>query len=272
MGKGHYQCRGDITSQYISGLMMALPLVGGGEIEIIGKLESEPYVDLTVDVMRQFGVTVRKEGNTYYVSEGPYQPNTLTVEGDYSQAAFWLVAGAVSGEITLTGLRKDSLQGDRKIIELLREFGADIQWQGNTVRAVKSSLKGLCIDVADIPDLVPVLAVAASQAEGETRIVNGARLRLKESDRLTSTCEMIRALGGRIEETEDGLVITGSDLTGGSVDSYNDHRIAMSAAVASAVCGDRVTISECRCVDKSYPAFYEDYERLGGTIHGIHMG
>lgn len=271
---GMFRLSGSVSSQFFTGLMLALPLLqGDSRIESIGKTESAPYLALTEAVLRSFGVQLRHEGDgsqlQLAVSSQTFRsPGTLCSEGDWSNAAFWLVAGAIGGDVTLTGLQVDSCQGDRAIVSLLREMGASVTECGEGVlHAVRSPLHGITIDATDIPDLVPILAVAAAAATGETRIVGAARLRLKESDRLQSVCAMLRALGGDCEETADGLLIRGGrQLVGGEVDSCNDHRIAMSAAVASCLCNGQVNIQTAQAVEKSYPAFFADFAKLGGRV------
>ena len=193
-------------------------------------------------------------------------PVRFAVEGDWSNAAFFLTLGALSSNgMKLMGMNTESHQGDRAVLDILRRFGAEYFWEGDDLLIRRGPLRGQDIDAAPIPDLIPVLSVAASVAEGETRIVNAARLRLKESDRLSSTTAMLRALGAEIEELADGLVIRGKpELQGGRVDSVGDHRIAMAAAVAADVCRGPVEILGAECVQKSYPRFWEDYESLFG--------
>ncbi len=261
---GDYTLPGDVSSQYISGLLLALPLLDApSTLTVTGKVESEAYIAMTLSAMEMFGISVKKEENTYYIPSCRYKsPGEVTVEGDWSNAAFWLCAGALGKAVSVTGLDKNSLQGDRKIIEILSDFGAKVAWNGEIVTVSPGKLKACPIDAAQIPDLVPVLAVVAAAAEGTTRIFNAGRLRLKESDRLETVCNMICALGGKAEQTADGLKITGSPLQGGTVDSVNDHRIAMAAAVAASLCKEEVTVLGAEAVEKSYPHFWEDYEKM----------
>lgn len=261
-----YRIRGDVSSQYISGLLFALTFSGeGGRLIIEGKMESAPYVDMTVDALRIFGAEPTKTDYGYSVAKGArlISPTHIDVEGDWSNAAFPLCMGAIGGgSVTVCGLSQDSRQGDSKIIDLLREFGADVLVSGNeyTVTGDKP-LRGIDIDASQIPDLVPVLATVAAVSEGKTTIRGAARLRLKESDRIESVCSMLSSLGADIEATDDGLVIYGkSRLVGGTVDSFNDHRIAMSAAVASVATENGVTVNGAECVEKSYPDFWNDIE------------
>ena len=262
-----YRIRGDVSSQFISGLLFALTVSGnGGKLIIEGKTESAPYIDMTVDALRLFGAAPEKTDYGYFVKSNARlrSPKMLDVEGDWSNAAFPLCMGALGkGEVTVYGLNNGSHQGDRAIVDLLRRFGADIS-EGDgeiTVRGGKT-LRGINIDASQIPDLVPVLATVASIAQGRTVIRGASRLRLKESDRIASVSAMLRALGASVKETEDGLIIDGvPHLTGGTVDTCNDHRIAMSAAVASIACTSPVTIKGAECTSKSYPDFWEDVGR-----------
>ena len=258
---GAYTLPGDVSSQYISGLLFALPLLDApSTLTVTGKVESAPYIAMTLDALKKFGVEVKVEGNVYHIPSAPYVGGKeVTVEGDWSNAAFWLCAGAISEEVTVTGLDSHSLQGDKAIVDLLKAFGA--KCTEDTVSP--APLHGIEIDASAIPDLVPILCVVAAKAQGETKIYNASRLRLKESDRIESVCRMIASLGGDITATEDGMVIHGGKpLKGGTVDSFGDHRIAMAAAVASSICQEEVTIHGAEAVEKSYPGFWDDFEIL----------
>ena len=264
---GEYRVAGNVSSQFITGLLFALPLCKeDSEIVLTSPLQSAGYVDLTVEILQKAGIAVGKTSRGYAVKGGQrYALYEHTVESDWSQAAFWLVAAAIGGELAVTGLRRDSLQGDKRIEALLVEMGARLLWEDDTLVCRRAPLRGIEVDVSDIPDLVPVLSVAASAASGTTRLYNAARLRLKESDRLQTTAAMIKALGGECVEREDELLITGAPLRGGAVDGANDHRIVMSAAVAALLCEDVVTITDAHSIQKSWPSFFEEYKRIGGT-------
>ncbi len=230
---GAYHIDGSVSSQFISGLMMALPLIEGEtSLEITGSIESKPYIEMTRYVLDLF-----KDGC----------PERIEVEGDWSSAAFWLAANALGSNITVTGLHACSPQGDKAIAELLPNIN-----------------RNLTICAADIPDLVPILAVVAAAKQGAV-FTDIRRLRLKESDRVASTIAMLENLGGKAEATENTLSVYGTGLIGGTVNSYGDHRIAMAAAIAATVCKEPVTILGAECVKKSYPGFWEDYIRLGGN-------
>lgn len=243
---GSYTISGSVSSQFITGLLLAFPLISGeSQLEITGKLESAPYVTITLKAMEQFGVMVRNfsvAGNQHFTS-----PGTVTVEGDWSNGAFFLAAKALGNNVTVTGLRADSPQGDRAAAGLLPGLE-----------------KKLIIDAADIPDLVPILAVTAACKQGAV-FTNIGRLRLKESDRVESVKEMIIALGGQAQADENTLTVCGTGLTGGTVDAHNDHRIAMAAAIAATKCSQPVIILGAQCVEKSYPHFFEEYRKLGGN-------
>lgn len=264
---GIYEIPGDISSQFITGILFALGVIGG-EIRTTTPLKSGPYIDITTDIQKKFGINIEKTENGYIVPPGQKytSPGEIEIEGDCSNAAFWLVAGAIGSQdaITCTKLREDTLQGDGKIIDILRDMGADISRDGDKVTVRKSNLKAVQLDCSDIPDIVPILCVAATAAEGTTVFKNIERLRAKESDRVETTAAMLRTLGGKITFDETTISVTGSELTGGTVTSANDHRIAMSAAVASLRCSGSVTIDVAEAVSKSYPDFYEKFTMLGG--------
>ena len=294
---GKYTIAANVSSQYISGLLFALPLLEGDSVlNLTGKVESRPYIDITLDVLRQFGILIEEEvpdgagapdavGDStsgkstditcrFRIPGGQVYrgPKAMEVEGDWSNAAFWLAAGAAGGgPVMVTGLNLQSVQGDMAICQVLRQFGAEVEEDAAagsvTCRCPKGmQLHGTEIDVADIPDAVPVLSVVAAAAAGDTRIHNAGRLRIKESDRLQTVTSMLQALGCPVDEGEDFLVIHGQGdsgyLSGGTVDGAGDHRIVMSAAVAAAICSGPVVITGAEAVNKSYPGFFEERERL----------
>ncbi len=260
---GTFSLEGDVSSQYVTGLLFALALLEeNSEIRMLSTLESKPYVSLTIDCMRRFGVHVTETEWGYRVAGGQkFSPCDLAVEGDYSQAAFFYVANALGSEITLTNLDPDSVQGDKKIVEITAQL-----------RRQRESGEPVCFeaDAADIPDLVPILAVLATFGTAPSRIYNARRLAIKESDRLAATADMLNRLGGRVTAFADRLEIEPVEtLHGGEIDSCNDHRIAMCAAIAATRCTGNVTILGGECVKKSYPRFYEDYHKLGGIADVI---
>lgn len=263
----HFAIRGDISSQYISGLLLAMPILkNDSEIEILGERSSESYINITIEVMRNFGVEVEKTVKGYKVKGGQSykSPLTVAVEGDWSNAACWIVAGALCGDITVKGLNMESVQGDKLIVKLLKDMGATLYIADNALRVVKSKLKAIDFNADNTPDIVPVLSVAAANAEGISVIKGVERLRLKESDRLAAIVDMLKRL--KIKAIYDGaLKIKGDRLTGGVLYGYNDHRLVMAAAIAGALCGDTV-IMGTEAVNKSYPEFFDDFAGLGGKF------
>ena len=269
---GEYNLPGDITSQYISGLLFALPLLSGDSmINITSEFLSRPYVDLTLKTLSKFGVKVIDESDSFIVPGNQVfrSPESLQVGGDWSNAAFWLSAGAIGpGSVTCTNLDFESKQGDKQIIELLKKFGAYVFCEKSSATATPGKLRGIDIDAGDIPDLVPVLAAVASVAEGQTTIYNAGRLRTKESDRLHTVTKVLTDLGADVTETNDGMIIKGKpSLSGGSVEAYGDHRIVMTSVIISAACRNDVEIKEAQAVKKSYPGFFADFRGiLGGEF------
>ena len=264
---GVFEIPGDVSSQFISGLLFALPLLPrDSRIVLTTPVQSVGYINMTIRTMAKFGIEIGVMDNGWYIrGKQRYVPSDYRTDGDWSQAAFFLTAGAVGGDVTVTGANIDSAQGDRRIAAILRDFGAEVRQDGGTVRVISRPLRAIVIDASQIPDLVPVLAVCASFAQGTTRIFNAARLRIKESDRLRTTAALLNSLGGNVKELPDGLEITGvPQLAGGSADGCNDHRIVMSAAVCAACSAGEITCTDAMSVNKSYPDFYEDYGRIGG--------
>ena len=276
---GHYVLPGDVSSQFVSGLLFALPLLeADSSLEILPPLESASYIELTLSSLRAFGIEINRTDELHYRIPGRQEYKAPTervqVEGDWSQSAFWLVAGAIGslGGLSCRGLSAVSLQGDKAVLKILRDMGADIEEKGDSFTARSSRLHGCVIDAADCPDLVPVLSVAAAVAEGTTRIINAGRLRIKECDRLAAMHSELNKLGADITEEPEGLLINGKPegLAGGaSVDAWNDHRIAMSMAVATLVCKEPVCLTGGESVSKSYPEFWKDYASVGGHAETV---
>ena len=265
---GVFEIPGDVSSQFISGLLFALPLLPrDSRIVLTTPVQSVGYINMTIRTMAKFGIEIGVMDNGWYIRGNQhYVPSDYRTDGDWSQAAFFMTAGAIGGDVTVTGANIDSAQGDRRIAALLREFGAEVIQDGSAVRVRKSPLRAIEIDASQIPDLVPILAVCASFAQGTTRIINAARLRIKESDRLQTTAALLNSLGGKVRELPDGLEITGvAQLAGGSAEGCNDHRIVMSAAACAAGAAGAITCTDAMSINKSYPDFYEDYRRAGGT-------
>ena len=256
LSPGEYRLRGDVSSQFFTGLLMALPLLEGPSVVIsTTKLESASYTSMTMGVLARCGVHVRWSPalNGFGVEPGVYGPFEETVEADWSQAAFWYAAISLGSNLRLRGLKGQSAQGDAAVVGHYQKL------------ALTGEVK---INLSDCPDLLPPLAVMAAVRRGTTRFTHAARLRLKESDRLTTVARMLKALGGAVSEEEDGLTVYGvSTLPGGVVDGANDHRIVMAAAVAATRCHGPVVIRGAEAVKKSYPHFWRDYEALGGAVH-----
>lgn len=253
---GEYRLPGNVSSQFVTGLLYALPLLEGeSRIVLTSPLESRGYVDMTLDVLDRFGVRVEVLEDGFLVpGDQVFQARDFTIEADWSQAAFWMAAGLLGNPVLTVGLSDQSTQGDRVIDEHFASFA----W--GTWRTVE-------IDVSNCPDLLPPLAVMAAFHDGTTRLINAVRLRLKESDRLATVTKMLTALGGQVEEGPDWLAIPGTRfLRGGTVDGANDHRIVMAAAIAATRCTGPVTILGAEAVNKSYPTFWDEYKRLGGEF------
>lgn len=261
---GEYKIRGDVSSQFISGLLLALTVSGlGGQITVEGKFESEAYVKMTADALSLFGAPPQETDYGYFVPSRAVlrSPDMLEVEGDWSGAAFPLCMGALGTEdVTVYGLNENSTQGDKAIVDILRRFGADVTCSNGEVTVHGGApLRSIDIDASQIPDLVPVLATVASVSKGRTVIYGASRLRLKESDRLAAVSALLNGLGADVLQTDDGLTVNGcARLKGGVADSCNDHRIAMSAAVAAVASVGTVTVTGAECVSKSYPDFWNE--------------
>lgn len=272
---GTYTLPGDISSQFITGLLFALPMLAGNSvIALSSSLQSAGYVELTIDTLAQAGIAIKSTPNGWIIPGNQhYHAINFSVEGDWSQAAFFLAAATIGSTITLTGLKRNSKQGDRQAENLFRQFGAQITWiNDNTIHASSHEAKGITIDAGQIPDLVPALAACAALCQGKTRITNAQRLRAKESDRLAAMQKALAALGATIQETDDGLVIDGvKTLRGAAIDGANDHRIVMASAIAALRANNTVTISHPLSINKSYPDFFQHFRSLGGTAH-VNLG
>ena len=263
---GRFLLPGDVSSQFFSGLLFALPLLSGpSELHAATPPESAGYIAMTLAALRRFGIVTEPFPDGWAIPGGQRyrSPGAVRAEGDWSNAAFWLAAGALSRPVTVTGLQAESGQGDRVILEDLRRFGAEVEQNADAVTVRPAPLRGCSLDVRSTPDLAPPLALLAACAAGTTRITGAARLRYKESDRLASIAAALRALGADVRDLPDGLEIAGGRLTGGTVDACGDHRIAMLAAIASARCDVRLRGAEC--VEKSDPHFWQ-------TLAGLRSG
>lgn len=273
---GNFSVPGNVSSQFISGLMFALPLLKeDSKIQIISNLESKGYVDLTIDMLSKFGINIENNNYKEFYIKGNqrYVSKNYRVEGDFSQAAFWLVAGSIGEKIKCKDLNCASLQGDKVIVDILNKMKANIYIDKKYIECKSSATEGVVIDASECPDLVPVLTVLAALSKGTTKIINAKRLRIKECDRLMAIASELNKIGAEVIELEDGLIINGKEsLNGGKVDSWNDHRIAMAMAIASIRCKEPLIITNSEAVNKSYPQFWEDFKSLGGKIDEWSLG
>lgn len=267
---GSFKIPGNISSQFISGLLLSLPLLNDNStIKLTTPLESYAYVDMTISTMKKFGVDIEKSDSGYIIPGNQYySPCDYFIEGDYSQAAFFIAAGSIGAPIKITGLRKNSIQGDIKAIEIFKKFGSNIKWEHNNLVITPKNLNGIKIDASQVPDLIPILAVTACFANGTTEIVNASRLRIKECDRLKAISDSLNSLGANIIEKPDGLIIKGiNKLKSGTVDSFNDHRITMALSIAAIMANGTIKITNAQSINKSYPSFFYDYNMLGGKAN-----
>lgn len=261
---GRFEINGGISSQFITGLIFALTLLDeDSEISLTSHLESRPYVDITTDCLKAFGCEITETQTSYFIKGSQtFTACDMQIEGDFSQAAFFKVANCLGSKIEIDGLNMDSSQGDKKIVEICEKI----------VYNKNGELSPFVLDCSDIPDLVPILTLLATFCKGRTEITNVARLRIKESDRLEAISICLNKIGGRVTAYNDKLVIEGVEaLSGGEVESYNDHRIAMAMAIAALKCREPLVIRGAQCVEKSYPNFWEDYKALGGKINVINL-
>ncbi len=272
---GDYEIAGNISSQFITGLLFSLPILDGdSQIKLIPPVQSKSYLDITLSALKKFGIEIEEKANLYIIkgNQKYISPKKITVDGDWSNSAFFLCAGALSKQgVTVCGLDINSPQGDKKILEILRQMGAVVEINSSEITVKKNRLFGMVIDAGDIPDLVPIISVLGACCEkGATHIINAGRLRIKESDRIKSVFQMLDRVGVAVSETDDGLVIWGdNEMVGRVVEGYNDHRIVMSAAILSSECSLDVDITDYKAVEKSYPHFFNDFNSLGGNAHVI---
>ena len=284
LNAGEYDIPGNISSQFITGMLFALSMLEEDSLlKITDKIESKSYIDITLQCLKDFGIEIehddymefRIKGNQKYKCRKEKQGyNKYTVEGDFSQGAFFLCADAIGNDVNIKGLRKDSIQGDKATIDILERMGCErIYNECNDIKMKVNSLNSTVIDATDCPDIIPVLSVCAAFANGTTEIINAKRLRIKECDRLSAINEELSKLGASIEEKEDSLIIHGNGnkkLKGGcEVWSHKDHRICMMLSIASTICEEDIIIKDAECISKSYPRFFEDFEKIGGCIEVI---
>ena len=268
-----YVIKGNVSSQFFSGLMFALPLLEeDSNIIVEGKLESKSYIDLTIDILDKFGIDIQKTENGYFIEGNQtYKPTNYTVEGDFSQAAFYLVGGIINGYVKVNDLLHSSTQGDKAIIEFIKQMKGKVIYLENGYITEFSKTQGTTIDLADCPDLGPIITLLACLSEGTTHIINISRLRIKESDRVTSTVSTLKTLGANIKSSKTEITVIGkTSLKGGvTVSSFNDHRIAMMLSIASLKCEKEIILTNANAVTKSYPGFFEDFKLLGGKFKVI---
>ena len=272
---GDYILPGNVSSQYVSGLLMALPkLEGDSRIILTSELESSSYVDLSLSCLEKFGVRAEKREKGFFVTgfQKHQSPEKVFAGGDWSAAAFFLAAGVLGGPISLCGLDEKSPQADRAVIDILRRFGGEISVSVDKVTAAPGLLEGIDVDLSETPDLLPVLSVVAAFSQGETRFYKADRLRGKESDRLSACAAMLNKLGGLAHEQPEGLVVQGKPLKGGTVEGFGDHRMVMAAAIGAAFSQGDTIITGAQAAEKSYPDFFEDYRRLGGIAKAFLNG
>ncbi len=271
-----FEVAGNISSQFITGLLFALPLLkDDSRIIITTELQSKGYLDLTLEMLNKFGIEIINKDYKEFIIKGnqSYKAFDYTVEGDYSQGAFFLCANALGNKVISKGLDLNSLQGDKEVIEILERMGGSLKIEQNNINMIFNKLKATIIDASQCPDVIPVLTVVAALCEGETKVINGERLRIKECDRLNAIATELNKIGANIIELENGLIINGvKEFTGGEVSSHNDHRIAMSMAIASTFCKEELIITNPKCVSKSYPDFWNDFKALGGDFVEWNMG
>ncbi|EKQ56465.1 MULTISPECIES: 3-phosphoshikimate 1-carboxyvinyltransferase [unclassified Clostridium] len=275
---GEFKVKGNISSQFITGLLFTLPLLDGdSKIVITTEMESKGYIDLTLSAIKDFGVEIINNNYQEFIIRGnqTYKSRDYRVEGDYSQSAFFFCADALSNNVVLNDLNLDSLQGDKEVIDILERMGLKIISKNNgLIGKVDGNLKATIIDGSQCPDIIPVVSLVAALGSGTTEVINAGRLRIKECDRLAAVTSELNKLGARITEKEDGLVIEGvKELKGGvEVWSHKDHRIAMTIAIASTKCTEPIILKDYECVSKSYPEFWDDFKNLGGVFDEWNVG
>ena len=266
---GYCEIDGSVSSQLLTGLLMALPLAAGNSEIRVNNLKSKPYIDMTIQILKSFGISVENRDYSLFRIQGnqKYIPQSYTVEGDWSGGAFLLVAGAINGQLCVRGLRSDSMQSDKLIVNALENAGAHIISGENQIEITRSELKAFEFDATESPDLFPPLVALASYCEGISKIKGVSRLIYKESDRAKALQEEFSKMGIKIEINDDLMFVIGGKPQGARVESHDDHRIAMAIAVASLGATGKVSIRDSQCVAKSYPGFFDDLRRVGAVVH-----
>ena len=268
---GDYRINGSVSSQYITGLLMALPILDGDStLTIDGEIVSSKYIDITLDVLQNFGIKIeRVDNNSFYIQGNQKYSNKtdLRVQGDWSNAAFWLALGALNGETQVNKLFFDSVQGDREILQIVMDMGAKVAIRGDNVIVSKKALQSITVDAKDIPDLMPIVSILMANADGISVMKNVDRLKTKETDRLKAIMENLAKMGIQARYQDGELLILGGKIKAFNVDSYNDHRMVMMAAIAASIADGNCEITNIEAVDKSYPNFFDDYKKLGGKVN-----
>lgn len=275
---GTFSMTGTVSSQFFSGLLLAAPQLGHTTVNCTSSLQSKDYVTLTIETMKDFGVHVTEgiteEGHPSFTIEENQRfhgNEQYPIEGDWSNGAIWLVSAAMTGQsISVTGLHYDSVQADKRILSILESTGVTCTWNGSTITVTSKAHEPIHVNLEQMPDLLPILSSLACSIKGESTFINGARLRLKESDRLEAVAQLVRDSGGIVRMEGDNLYITGTGtLTGGTVDCVNDHRLVMAGALNALIATSPMILKDSKAISKSYPHFFEDWKRLGGETHSI---
>ena len=268
---GEFTIKGDISSQFISGLLFALPLLDGdSKIVIEGQVVSEDYINITLEVLDKFGIEISKKEYGYFVkgNQRYKMPNKNIIEGDYSGASFLLSMGVLSEGVKVLNLNKATSQGDKKIVEVLRKFGGIVEELDNGYFAKKGTLTGITLDCENIPDLVQIISVVAAYSKGATKLLNVSRLKIKESDRIAGIINNLSRANVKAEFNGKDLIISGGEPIGATFSGDNDHRTVMSSVVLASFANGNSNILGAEAVDKSYKNFFNDYMTLGGKING----
>lgn len=271
---GEVTIPGLASSQHISALLMVAPCTKEGiRIKIARGLRSRPYIDITIDVMRAFGVKAVNKGYKEFVVKGGqgYKARNYRIEGDYSSAAYFFAAGAIGGKpVTVKNLKADSVQGDKHLLNILSEMGCSVEHQKEQIKiSRKKELTGITIDMGDYPDLVQTVAVVAAYARGKTKITNIGHLHFKETDRISNTAAELSRMGIKVEVTDNTMVVYGGKPRGAEIEAHADHRMAMSFAIAALFAEGDSTINGAEAVSKSYPQFFADLKKLGAGIEEL---
>ena len=272
---GSFKVPGSVSSQFISGLLFALPILKkDSDIVITSKIESMPYINMTINTLEKFGITIEKTPLGFHVpGNQTYQATNFCVDSDWSQAAFFMSAGALGAKVSINNMNLSSIQGDIEVLNILKRFGGKLYNHEGSLSIQAQTLHGIDIDASQIPDLVPILAVVASAAKGKTHIYGANRLRFKECNRLKAIKDALNEVGGCVKEFDDGLIIYECDkFHGGTVETYGDHRIIMSMAIASIYSDKPIYIKDFGGVKKSYPTFFKDFKSIGGIIDVVNLG